>query len=478
MRPRFVIKEKDFLADLETPVSLYLRTARASGASFLLESVEQGETLGRYSFMGFDPEEIFELHPDHWKVRSARGTRRLGFKDPLQFLERELAAGRGLSRGLEYPKFMGGLVGFFSYEAVQFFECLRPRRRKERPRLPLAVFFKVHRFIRFDHRERTMRLTALYPAELGAKKIESRFRKETHLIQRLLERPLADSPKEREVLARIRPNMSRREFVKSVNRIKDYIKAGDIIQAVFSQRFDLGRMTSGFDFYRRLRSLNPSPYMFLFKYRGLELAGSSPEMLVRKQGPHAELRPIAGTRPRGRTEKEDLKLELQLRRSVKERAEHLMLVDLARNDVGRVSIPSSVKVRQYERVERYSHVMHLVSDVVGTLRKDCTALDLLRSVFPAGTLTGAPKVRAMEIIDELEPSERGPYGGCLGYLSYNGDMDMCITIRTLIKQRERASVQAGAGIVFDSDPGREYKECLNKARALFKAFRLSCHDAI
>jgi anthranilate synthase component 1 len=265
--------------------------------------------------------------------------------------------------------------------------------------------------------------------------------------------------------------MSRTEFLRSVNRIKEYIRAGDCIQTVFSQRFNLGTLTNSFGFYRVLRSLNPSPYMFFFKYRDLELAGSSPELLVRKKGSHAELRPIAGTRPRGGSPPQDLNYEIQLRASVKERAEHLMLVDLARNDLGRVCDYRTISVKQFERVERYSHVMHLVSDVEGKIKQGHDACDLLKSVFPAGTLSGAPKVRAMEIIDELEKSERGPYGGSLGYMSYNGDMDMCITIRTLITYKGKASVQAGAGIVFDSNPGKEYQECLNKAKALFQAFK-------
>jgi anthranilate synthase component 1 len=316
-----------------------------------------------------------------------------------------------------------------------------------------------------------MKLVALYPKKYGTKKALDLFSKELQAVQAKLKKPLLQEPKKRKVSSAFKPNMTKREFVQIVNRIKEYIRAGDVIQTVPSQRFDLGKMEESFTFYRTLRSLNPSPYMFFFKHKDLELAGSSPELLVRKIGHYAEVRPIAGTRPRGATELKDKAYEDQLRKSVKERAEHLMLVDLARNDLGRVSEFASVKVKAFERVERYSHVMHLVSDVMGHMKESCDGLDLLRSVFPAGTLSGAPKVRAMEIIDELEPTERGPYGGSLGYLSYNGDIDMCITIRTLMNLKKQASVQAGAGIVFDSNPGREYEECLNKAKALFKAFK-------
>ncbi len=469
---KFFIASQEFLADLETPVSLFLKLGKESSSSFLLESVEQGESLGRHSFLGFDPEAVYELYGDHWKVTRGKRVEKMPFKDPLLLLKKELSAGKGLPNGGDYPSCLGGFVGFIAYETVRFFEKIRPRKKKESSQLPLAVFFKVHRFILFDHVERKMKLVALFEKRLGAKQAQRLFEKQIVSVQSLLKHTLREtSAKQLGKSYHFKPNMSRSGFIRSVRKIKEYIRAGDIIQAVYSQRFDLGALKDSFSFYRILRSLNPSPYMFFFKHKDLELAGSSPELLVRKKSDRAELRPIAGTRPRGRTAAQDLKLETQLRRSIKERAEHLMLVDLARNDLGRVCDYRSVSVKEFERVERYSHVMHLVSDVEGKLKKSCDSLDLLRSVFPAGTLSGAPKVRAMEIIDELEESERGPYGGSLGYMSYNGDMDMCITIRTLLTYKGRSSVQAGAGIVFDSDPAKEYQECHNKAMALFKAFK-------
>jgi len=305
---------------------------------------------------------------------------------------------------------------------------------------------------------------------MGLKAAEAKFKRQKKDLLASIQKPLRNK-KPQKGKSVFQPNMTPRAYQAKVKQIKEYIKQGDVIQAVLSQRFDLGRIPDTFAFYRVLRSLNPSPYMYYFKHGSLEIAGSSPEMLVRKKGYLAEVRPIAGTRPRGKTSTQDGNYEAQLKRSVKERAEHLMLVDLARNDLGRVCDYKSIQVGEFERVERYSHVMHLVSDVEGKLKKGKDALDLLRSTFPAGTLSGAPKVRAMEIIDEFEDSPRGPYGGSLGYISYNGDMDMCITIRTLVANKGKASVQAGAGIVFDSDPAREHQECKNKAMALLKAYK-------
>lgn len=468
---KFIVCSHEFMADLETPVSLFLKISKKSQSAFLLESVEQGETLGRYSFIGFDPDSVLSLYKDAWRITRNGKTVKVPFSDPLDLIKRELAAGKGLPKETGYPHFLGGFVGFFSYESVQYFESIHPRKKKEPSRLPLAVLFKIHQFLLFDHVERQMSLVRLYPKKMGTKRCEREFSKEISRIKKLLSEPPSAKKTAKRSKSNFSANMTPKCFERSVNRIKEYIRAGDVIQTVFSQRFDLGSIDDAFDFYRVLRSLNPSPYMYFFKHKNMEIAGSSPELLVRKKGDLAELRPIAGTRPRGKNAKQDMKYEQQLKKSVKERAEHLMLVDLARNDLGRVCDYRSIKVSEFERVERYSHVMHLVSDVEGKLKPSHDALDLLRSAFPAGTLSGAPKVRAMEIIDELENSDRGPYGGCLGYISYNGDMDMCILIRTLINQNKKASVQAGAGIVFDSNPKREYEECRNKAMALFKAYK-------
>ena len=286
----------------------------------------------------------------------------------------------------------------------------------------------------------------------------------------LLQKPLKDPTPPRKVPAlKIRPNMSRGGYESKVRRIKEYIRAGDCIQVVLSQRFSLNHHGHDFQIYRSLRSINPSPYMFYFRSGDHRLIGSSPEMLVKKTKQIAEVRPIAGTRPRGATEREDQQYERQLKASTKEMAEHLMLVDLGRNDLGRVSKFRSVKVEKFAFVERYSHVMHLVSRVQSKLKPGKTAADLLRATFPAGTLSGAPKIRAMQIIDELESEARGPYGGCLGYFGFDGDMDTCITIRTIMIRKDRMYLQAGAGIVKDSDPGREYDETVSKSRALLKA---------
>ena len=451
----------DLPSDLETPVSAFLKLEAREPCAFLLESAEQQERIGRYSFLGFDPDLI--LTPGD------RGSP----ADLLSVMRKRLSSCR-LANPEGLPNFAGGFVGFLGYENVRFFERVSLRKK---PGLGIdeTVFFLIKDFIIFDHFRKTLSIVSI--AENKSKSgtaLKGIYQKGVRKIRALeakLARNLPPQKKRKTDPRRFRfaSNLSRQEFEKSLGRIKEYIRAGDCIQVVFSQRFSLGQVRDDFDVYRMLHSINPSPYMFYFRYGSLRLIGSSPEVLVKKTGRLAEVRPIAGTRPRGESTSRDIQLEENLRHSVKEMAEHLMLVDLGRNDLGRVCEFNSIKVSDFARVERYSHVMHLVSSVQGTLKRGKDAFDLLRATFPAGTVTGAPKIRAMEIIDELEPEKRGPYAGSLGYFSFNHDMDMCITIRTIVVKGNQAYVQAGAGVVYDSKPQREYEETVNKAKALVQA---------
>lgn len=452
----------ELIGDLETPVSAFLKVAGRRPSSFLLESVEHGEKLGRYSFIGFDPFKVIEARPG---------------EDVTGLLRSEIKKYKLVkSEGL--PAFCGGFVGFIGYENVRFFESITPAPKKGLD-LSDSIFFLTHKLILFDQLERTVKIVALCNTEMGLRKSYRWGKEAVRETMALLSRAsraketFFEPPGRRRTPLKLKSNMQRRVFENRVRKIKQYIRQGDCIQVVYSQRFDLGKVAHEFDVYRALRVINPSPYMFYFKHRDLCLVGSSPELLVKKTGRTAELRPIAGTRRRGETESQDRALEHELKTSQKEKAEHLMLVDLGRNDLGRVCRFRSVQVRDYARVERYSHVMHLVSEVSGELRDSENAFSLLRATFPAGTVTGAPKVRAMEIIDELEAELRGPYAGAMGYFSFNGDMDMCIMIRTIVVKNKRAYVQAGAGIVFDSDPSREYEETVNKAKAMFEAVRMA-----
>lgn len=448
----------DLHCDLDTPVSAFLKLAFHEPHAFLLESAEKEEHIGRYSFLGFKPAAVLKTTG----------------RENLLLKIREGLAGYRLANPEGLPGFAGGYVGFFSYEVIRFFEKINLRNKKGSFEEE-AVFFLVKEFLLFDHFRKSISAVVLCDTEQ---------KKEAELFQAYqkgiaciasLEKRLTGGNLRGEPAGKIRKryrfvsNLRQSVFEKKVERIKNYIRAGDCIQVVLSQRFHLGRVQDDFEIYRSLRTINPSPYMFYFRSGSLRLIGSSPELLVKKTGRRAEVRPIAGTRRRGETAHEDTRLEENLRRSPKEMAEHLMLVDLGRNDLGRVCNFNSIRVNKFARIERYSHVMHLVSDITGSLKRGRDAVDLLRAVFPAGTVTGAPKIRAMEIIDELEPERRGPYAGALGYFSFNQDMDMCITIRTIAVQDHEAYVQAGAGIVFDSKPKKEYEESVNKARALVEA---------
>ncbi len=460
----------EVFADLETPVSAYLKVSDTP--SFLLESVEGGEKWGRYSFVGTEIKKIIRSRGSAVEiVEDGKGRTYQG--DPIDVLKRELSGYRPFDTET-LPRFYGGAVGYIGYEMVKFFERVPDR---EKPSLDTDdMFFMIPDIVLiFDNL--THRLKIVCPVSVGQSP-EDDYDRSVEKIKRVVDKLNSPLP-----LNSNRPKQkggdftssfgSKEVFIEAVKKIKEYVRAGDVVQVVLSQRFDRECDIKPFNIYRALRVINPSPYMFFLNTGDTILIGSSPEILVRLEGRKIVLRPIAGTRRRGRSDEEDRALEAELRADPKEIAEHIMLVDLGRNDVGRVAEIGSVRVTELMTVERYSHVMHLVSNVEGRLRDGLDAFDLLRACFPAGTVTGAPKVRAMEIIDELEPVKRGPYAGSVGYFSYSGNMDMCITIRTLIVKDGKLSVQAGAGIVADSVPELEYKETVNKAMGMMKAVEMA-----
>jgi anthranilate synthase component I len=472
---------REILADLETPVSAYLKLGGGRN-SFLLESVEGGEQVGRYSFLGIAPPEVLEIREDGATLETPDSSHELEYRDPLALVD-ELLGRRRMARLPDLPRFVGGAVGFLSYEIARCFERL-PTPARDPLGLPLARLLVVDTLLVFDHTRRTIKIVTRLPlsgdldADYGAaaERIEA-------LTARLEGRgrgdglsevvPLLSSlPEHDEGIGlhdRVRSNLAPSEFLARVRVAKEYIRAGDIIQVVPSQRFCLETSADPFSVYRALRVLNPSPYMFFLQFGDYQLIGASPEMLMMVEDGVVSTRPIAGTRWRGRTPEEDERLARQLLADEKERAEHVMLVDLGRNDVGRVSETGTVRVERLMEIERYSHVMHIASTVTGRLRSDLRPVDALRSCFPAGTLSGAPKIRAMEIIAELEPDRRGPYGGAVGFFGWSGELEAAITIRTALMRGGMAHVQAGAGIVADSDPSLEYEETLNKAAALLRS---------
>lgn len=452
---------REILADTETPVSVLQRFAGDDNA-FLLESMEGGETWGRYSFVGVDPELLLDV--DHGPGGSA-GLEALR----AVYADLRVADVAGL------PRFFGGAVGFIAYEAVREFERLPPPKPSPETMTPRSRFLKADALIVFDNVRHTVKIVVCTRPGLERDPATA-YRKALARIETIaakLRQPAGPPRVDRTDTPAFESNLTPEAYRDMVRRARQYIVDGDVIQIVLSQRFTAESRLSPVQIYRALRLLNPSPYTFFLKVGGQVLVGSSPEIMVRLTGSRIELRPIAGTRPRGATEQEDRKLADDLLSDEKEKAEHVMLVDLGRNDVGRVAEAGSVQVTEYMVVERYSHVMHLVSHVEGIARKDVDAYDVIRATFPAGTLTGAPKIRAMEIIHELEPGPRGAYGGAVGYVSYGGNMDLAITIRTLDVVRHTVSVQAGAGIVYDSDPQREFDETCHKARALQKAVRMA-----
>lgn len=467
---------REILADHETPVSAFAKIDHGPSA-YLLESVQGGEKWARYSFLGSGAPVLLVEDRGDLLIKQGKRTHRIACQgNPLDRVKAFMDAYRPVTvPGL--PRFVGGAVGYLGYDMVKTFEAL-PSRRKDSLDLPDFAFLLTETLVIFDNVAQKIKVVAnAHVLSRSERDIRRAYRDATTRIERIiarLRRPLRPArPKRRRTPITFTPNMSKADFEKMVVRTQDYIKAGDIFQCVLSQRWDTSLQTPPFQLYRALRVVNPSPYMYYLRIAGVELVGSSPEILVRCEDGTVSLRPIAGTRRRGTSAEEDDQLERRLLADTKERAEHIMLVDLGRNDVGRVAELGSVTVESLMNVERYSHVMHIVSNVVGKLDPSKTAYDVLRACFPAGTVSGAPKIRAMEIIEELEPTKRGPYAGAVGYVSFSGNMDMCINIRTVVVANRRAFIQAGAGIVADSNPEHEYEETCNKARAMMKAIELA-----
>ena len=463
---------REISADLETPVSAFMKIGRGDYA-FLLESVQGGEKWGRYTFLGGEPSLIFRGRGERVElVRPGRGIELRTVSDPFDALRDELKRYRAAEvEGL--PRFFGGAVGFLSYDVARYFERL-PKPPRDDLNLPDVHMMFTDVVLVFDNVRQTLKLIANaaldeYPSTHAA--YASAVERIDETIARL-GTPLAVPRGETEMASgdpRIVSNFNREGYMAVVERAKEYIAAGDIIQVVPSQRFESALNVHPFNIYRSLRSINPSPYMFYLRMGDHTLVGASPEVMVRLEGREVTLRPIAGTRRRGDTPEEDLALERELLADPKERAEHVMLVDLGRNDVGRVSEIGSVEVTELMVIERYSHVMHIVSNVRGKLRSDCDAFDAFRATFPQGTVSGAPKIRAMEIIDELEPARRGVYGGAVGYFSFTGNMDTALALRTMLIKDGKVYIQAGGGVVADSDPSAEFDESVNKAKAMVRA---------
>jgi anthranilate synthase component 1 len=464
--------------DLETPISAF-RKIDDGKSSFLLESVEGGEKWGRYSFLGSDPSYIFRSKGEAFEIlRKGEVLRKGTSKDPLHVLQDFM----GIYHPVQHdslPRFSGGAVGYLSYDVVRSFERI-PDHLREEIDLYDTSFMITDILLVFDNLKKKIKVVFnlfLDDRQSSRRSIEEAYQESCEKIKSIiarLQRHDPPSPARKSFTpSPLRSNFSKEEYMKVVEKAKEYIRAGDIIQVVPSQRFSTEVRCEPFDIYRALRSINPSPYLFYLKMNDRVLMGSSPEVMVRLEGRRIELRPIAGTRKRGKTREEDLALEEDLLADEKEKAEHIMLVDLGRNDVGRVSEIGSVTVNELMTVERYSHVMHIVSNVQGRLAPGENAFDVFRAAFPAGTVSGAPKIRAMEIIEELEHFRRGFYAGAVGYFSFLGNMDTCITIRSILIKDGKAYVQVGGGVVADSVPEKEYEETLHKAQAIFKAIELA-----
>jgi anthranilate synthase component 1 len=453
---------REIIADLETPVSAFLKVNRG-GNSFLLESVEGGQRIARYSFIGTEP---YKVITTEYRDKT----------NPLSSISEELNKYKVIAID-DLPRFCGGAVGYLGYETITCFEEL-PSPNKDTLGLPESVFMFIDTMLVFDHVTHKIKVVSYINLN---EDLDGAYKAAIAKIDGLIDRlnsPL-EPTQQTTTSTTIRDNSSlssnftKEDFEAKVNKIKEYITSGEAIQVVLSQRLAQPTNAAPFDIYRALRTVNPSPYMFFFDFSSFHIIGASPEILVRVEDELVMTRPLAGTRPRGKSVDEDIILEKELRNDEKECAEHIMLVDLGRNDIGRVCEPGTVEVSDLMDVERYSHVMHLVTHVQGKLRQDLNAFDALQASFPAGTVSGAPKIRAMEIIAELEPDKRGPYAGAVGYFSFSGNMDMAIAIRTMVVKQGVAYVQAGCGVVYDSIPECEYQETYNKASALLKAINLA-----
>jgi len=478
------------LADLTTPVAAFMRLAEKHSTGFLLESVEGREKIARYSFMGFSPRLVLRyFRPELEIFENGRCEKmNLNIFTGIQEIRKRYRSALSADElhGLGLPRFAGGFVGFWGYDTVRDLERL-PARHEQKSRdsqdgiraeddFPDAEFGLYDTVLAFDHLRQQILIVAnvfIADGELNLRRRYEEALERIDMIRRQLARSMEHSAKTSNHHTDPEYRTTRENFKASVDRAKEYIRAGDIFQVVLSQRFQSDISASPFEIYRALRMINPSPYLFFLKHNDKCLLGSSPEALLRVENGVVDVRPIAGTRRRSDDEAEDRRLAEELQNDEKERAEHLMLVDLGRNDLGRVCEYGSVDVNEFMIVERYSHVMHLVSNVRGRLRSDLDAIDALRACFPAGTVSGAPKIRAMEIIDELEDVRRGPYAGAVGYLDFSGNLDACITIRSIWTQDGRAFFQAGAGIVADSDPSREYQETIEKSQAMWNAIDLA-----
>jgi anthranilate synthase component I len=476
---------KEILADQETPVSAYervrsyLRERDQASHTYLLESVEGGENIGRYSFIGGTPRTIIRAYGRRVEISTVGNERVvLDDVDPLDALKQHMAQFSPVVDDPSLPRFIGGAVGFIGYDMVSQFELRVPVIPNDEIGNPDMVFMVTDGLIIFDRVNHRLKIVANAhingDPDAAYDQALAQIDELCEALKAPVERVLIESHDEVEPLIP-RSNTPKEEFISMVEKGKEYIRSGDVIQVVLSQRFEVDNEADSLDVYRALRAINPSPYMFCLDMGESAMVGTSPEIHVRCEDKRVEVRPIAGTRPRGKNAEEDQRFERELLADPKERAEHIMLVDLGRNDIGRVCDFNSVCVEDLMVIERYSHVMHIVSDVTGHLSAEHDEYDVMRVTFPAGTVSGAPKIRAMEIIAELEKSKRGPYAGAVGYFNYNGNVDSCITIRTVILDKGKAYIQAGAGIVADSVPLLEYEETQNKARGMMKALALAKH---
>ena len=460
---------KEIRADLDTPLSIYLKLAKNS-YSFLLESITGGENLARYSIIGINPRKIIKTGKNE----------KLGEVDPLIEVKNEINSYK-VPEIKKLPPFTGGAVGYISYDSVSYFENTVIKNKKSDLEVPESIFLLTESLVVFDHVKQTI-FIIVYTKIKNDNNSEKTYKKAVENIDKIIEQINKPVPKSfnvsldiekessrEQLIEQYEKNMTKEQYSEAVQKCIDNIYSGEIIQVVFSQRLSKKTEASAIDIYRCLRTINPSPYMFIFNFEDFQIIGASPELLIKANNEEISVHPIAGSRPRGKNEKEDNLISNELISDEKELAEHLMLLDLGRNDVGRVAKPGTVKVTQKMEIEKYSHIMHIVSNVVGKLDKKYDQFDAMRAAFPAGTVSGAPKVRAMQLISELEPEKRGPYSGGVGYFSYNGNMDTCIAIRTLILKDKTVYLQAGGGIVADSIIENEYQETLHKMQALIGA---------